>query len=122
MAKPTNSNARENVPYFDSVDPDYVKLPGDNELVMPDGTADFEKPITDQLIYVELNLPQGELLRKAKVVGRTKDGYSNVASSCDTNPFFNALTYDVEFSDGEIKCCSANTIAETCIRKQMKWF
>ena len=60
---------------------------------MPDGTAAFEKPITDQWIHAELNLPQGELLRKAKVIGRTKDGNGDVIGSYDPNPFLNALTY-----------------------------
>ena len=52
------------------------------------------------------------LLQKAKVIGRTKDDNGNVAGSYDPNPFLNALTYDVEFSDGEIKDYSANAIVE----------
>ena len=107
VAKPTNANACENVPYSDVFDPDSVKLPEDNDPVMPDGTDAFEKPITDQWINAELNLPQGELLRKEKVIGRTKDGNGDLAGSCDPNPFLNALTYD-----GEIKEHSANVIAE----------
>ena len=95
VVKPTNSNAREHVPYSDGVDPDSVKLPEDNDPVMPDGTAAFEKPITDQWIHAELNLPQGELLRKAKVIGRTKDGNGDVAGSCEPNAFLNTLTYNV---------------------------
>ena len=82
---------------------------------MTDGTTDFEKSITDQQIHAELDLPQGKLLQKAKVIGRTKDGDIDVAGSHDPNAFFNALTYDVEFSDGEIKDHSANVIDEnTC--------
>ena len=67
---------------------------------MHNGAAFFEKPITYQWIYTELNLHQGELLRKAKVIGRTKDGDCDVTGSHEPNPFFNVLTYDVEFSDG----------------------
>ena len=103
VAKPTNSNSREHVLYSDSFDKDCVKLPEDNDPVMPDSTAAFENPITDQWIHAELNLPQGQLLRKVKVIGRTKDGNGDVASSCNPDPFLNALTYDVEFYDGEIK-------------------
>ena len=112
VAKPTNSNAREHVPYSDGVDADSVKLPEDNEPVIPDGTADFEKAITDQWTHAELNLPQGELLRKATVIGQTKDGNVDLTVSHDPNPFLNTLTYDVDFSDGEIKEHSANVIAE----------
>ena len=74
VAKPTNSNAREHVPYSDGVDADSVKLSEDNDPVMLDGTADFEKTITDQWTHAEMSLPQGELLRKATFIGRTKDG------------------------------------------------
>ena len=112
MVKPANPNACEHVPYSDSIDTDFVKLPEDNDPVMPDGTAAFEKSITDQCIHAELNLPQGELLRKEKIIGRTKDGNGDVAGSYDPNLFLNTLTYDVEFSDGEIKEYSANMIVE----------
>ena len=47
MVKPTNPNTREHVPYSYGVDPDSVKLPEDDDPVMPDGTATFEKLITD---------------------------------------------------------------------------
>ena len=112
MTKPKRPNPPDHIPYADGIDPDLVDLPEDNDPVMPDGTAVFEKPITDQWIHAELNLPQGEMLRKAKVVGRTTDGNGNVAGSYDPNPFLNSLTYDVEFPDGEIKEYAANVIAE----------
>ena len=66
----------------------------------------------DQQINAELNLPQEELLRKAKVIGQTKDGNGDIADSYDANPFLNTLTYDVEFSDSNIKEYSANVIVE----------
>ena len=59
-----------------------------------------------------MNLRQGGLLRKEKVIGQTKDGNGDATGSCDYNLLFNALTYDVEFSNSEIKECSANVIAE----------
>ena len=57
VVKPTNPNGRECVPYSDGNNPDSVKLPEDIDPVMPDGTAAFEKPITDQWTHAELNLP-----------------------------------------------------------------
>ena len=103
MSKPTTPNAPDLVLYSDGVDPDSAQLPDDNDPVIPDGTAVFEKPITGQWIRAELNLPQGELLRKAKVVSRSKDGNGDIKGSYDPNTFLNTLTYDVEFPDGEIK-------------------
>ena len=79
---------------------------------MPDGNIFFEKPITDQWFYAELNQLQGELLRKAKVIGQTKYGNGDVTSFYDFNPFLNTLTNDVEFSDGKIKEHLSNVIAE----------
>ena len=49
VAKPTKPVARDHVPYSDSFDPDSVKLPQDNDLVMPYGAVFFfGKTITDQ--------------------------------------------------------------------------
>ena len=101
--KHTNANDREYVPYSDGVDPESIKLPEYNDLVMPDGNAAFEIPITYQLNHAELNLPQGDLLRKTKVIGRTKDGNCDVAGSHYPYPFLNTLNDDIEFSDGKSK-------------------
>ena len=70
----------------------------------------FEKPISGQWTHAELNLPEGGLLRK--VFSLSKDVNGDITGSCDPNPFFNALTYDVEFPDGEIKEHYDNVIDE----------
>ena len=57
-------------------------------------------------------MPLGETLRKSKVIGPIKDGNGDVTGSCDPEPLLNTMTYDVCFSDGEIKECSDNVIAE----------
>ena len=89
----------------------------DNDPVMSNGTSIFEKPITNQCIRAELNLPQGKLLRKAKFSGQTKDGDGNVMGSHVPNPFLNALTFDVDFSNGKIKEFSDNVVAENIFSK-----
>ena len=38
----------------------------------------IQKSITDKFIHAELNLPQGEEIRKAKVIGQSKDESGNV--------------------------------------------
>ena len=58
------------------------------------------------------NLPQGESLLHAKVIGRSKDADGNVIGVYDANPMLNTMLYDVEFPDGEIREYSANVIAE----------
>ena len=82
-------------PYSDDSDPASVLLPEDNDPVETDGTTYFEKPITDRWIHAEINLPQGESMQNAKVIGRATDQYGNV----------------IETYGGEIKEYSANVIA-----------
>ena len=112
MTKPPKPLAPDHVPYSDECDPDPIHLPDDNDPVLPDGTAAFEKPITDHWIHAELNLPQGETLSKAKVIGRAKDNNGEVIGEYDTNPLLNTIMYEVEFPDGDIKEYAANVIAE----------
>ena len=42
----------------------------DEDPVKPDGTAIFKQNILYHWIHAELNLPQGEVMNKLKVVGR----------------------------------------------------
>ena len=103
---------KDYVPYSDDIDPDSVNLPDDNDLINKNGTSVFEKPLTDQWINAELNLPQGEKFQNAKVIGQSKDGNGAPIESYDINPFLNTTIYDVEFPDGEIREYCANVIAE----------
>ena len=47
-----------------------------------------------------------------KIVGRNKDGNGDMTRSHDPNPFLNTLTFDIDFSDGNVKEHSDNVIAE----------
>jgi hypothetical protein len=100
------------IPYSDNCEPDLIDIPDNNDPVDSSGVAIFDKPITDRLIHAELNLPQGENLRTAKVIGRSKTDDGEYIGTYDDNPLLNSMTYDVEFSDGEIREYSANIIAE----------
>lgn len=103
----------DHVPYEDGEDPDLVKFPEDNDPIDPsDGKSVFEKPITDQWINAELNLPQGEKMKNAKVIGRAKDSDGEAIGTYDENPFLNTIVYDVQFPNGDIKEYAANVIAE----------
>ena len=112
MSLPTDPIDTTYTPYGDDTEPASVQLPEDNDPIDTNGTAIFEKPITDRLIHAELNLPQGENLRNAKVVGRTQDSDGKPIGTYDDNPILNSMIYDVEFPDGEIREYSANLIAE----------
>ena len=112
MTLPKKPLSTEYIPYSDGVEPDPLHLPSDDDPVDTDGTSVFEKPITDYWIHAEVSLPQGEKMRSAKVVGRSKDSDGNISGTYDDNPHLNTMTYDVEFPDGEVREYAANVIAE----------
>ena len=70
MLTPTNPpDAMGHVPYEDGIEPEHIKFPQGNDPVDSDGKSVFEKPITDQWINAELNLPQGNTMKSAKLIG-----------------------------------------------------
>ena len=109
---PKKPLSTEYIPYSDGVEPDPLHLPSDDDPVDKDGTSVFEKPITDYWIHAEVCLPQGEKLKSAKVIGRSKDSDGNVVGNYNENPHLNTMTYDVEFPNGEVREYTANVIAE----------
>ena len=94
---------------FEEDEPPYIidedPLDGDNTTLM-------ERSVTDTLISAEVLLPQGEEMKSAKVVGRTKDDSGQTIGSFHNNPLLNTIIYDVEFPDGSIREYAANVIAQ----------
>ena len=112
MVKSTMLPPSTYVPYSDgNLDP-HALHEIDEDPVHTNGSTAFEKPLTDHWINAELNLPQGEHMKRAKVIGRSTDADGNVIGQYDQNPVLNSMTYDVEFSDGAIREYAANVIAE----------
>ena len=99
-------------PYSNGVEPDSIQLPDDNDLVDAENNVIFEKPITYHWIHAELNLPQGEELKCAKVIGSSKNEEGSITGKYDDLPHLNSIVYNVEFMDGEVREYSANVIAE----------
>ena len=82
-----------------------------------DGTSELPEvdDIGDLDLYVdaEVVLPQnGEHMRAAKVIGRSRGPDGNAQGSYNTNPIINTRVYDVMFPDGAVQQYSANVIAE----------
>ncbi len=107
------------------VDPDFeiyqddIETPRDilefDDGVSADGIAVNERPLYDRLIHSEVSLPQNNKLRKAKVIGRSKNDDGSVVGTYSDNPLINSIVYDVEFSDGEVREYAANVIAENIL-------
>ena len=114
---PKDAIPQSYTPYSDDSESDFPRLPDENDPADSSNVSTFEKPITDQLIHCEVNLPQGDQIRQAKVIARSKDENGNIIGSYDVNPLLNTLVYDVEFPNGEIKEYSANSIAENMYRQ-----
>ena len=112
MPMPPSPLVTTYIPYSDCVEPESVHLPEDNDPVNRDNNAIFEKPITDCWIHTELNLPQGEELRQAKVIGRSNNEDGSIVGTYDDQPNLSSLAYDIEFMDGKIYEYSANVITE----------
>ena len=95
------------------VDDDEVEPPIiPEDPVDADGRAVYEQPFTDILLNAEVLLPQGEEMKSAKVLRRSKDPDGNMIGTYDANPLLNTHIYDVEFSDGTIREYGANVIAQ----------
>ena len=78
-------------------------MPDDSDTVDSDGTAAFEKSITDNPIQAEANLPQGKKNQVAKVIGRTKEPNGGTFIEYNYNKLFNSMLYDFDSPYGEIK-------------------
>lgn len=70
-------------------------------------------PDYDGYIQAEVLLPQdGEHLRAARVIGKSKDKDGRIIGQYNSNPILNTTVYDVMFPDGAVQQYAANTIAE----------
>ena len=84
----------------------------DEDPVDATGKAIYEQPFTDLLLNAQVILPQGEEMKSATVIGRSKDVHGDLIGDYNQNPFLNTQVYDVEFHDGTVREYSANTIAQ----------
>ena len=67
----------------------------------------------DAYIGTEVLLPQnGDVMKAAKVIGRSVDDTGSSIGQYDSNPMLNTKVYDVMFPDGTVQQYAANFIAE----------
>jgi hypothetical protein len=105
-----DSDSDSYVPYEDD-----VELPRSipqSEVLDYNGKPIHTRPITDQLVGLELTLPQGEMMVPATVIDVSMDSDGKVIGNENENPILNTTLYDVQFNDGMIQSYAANTIAE----------
>ena len=111
---PSKPLATDFVPYSNNeTDPTEIILVEDQDPLDSKGSPMFESPITDYLIHSEIYLPQGEKMRAAKVLRRSRNEDGEIVDTHNEKPLLmNTLVCDVEFPDGEVREYSANILAE----------
>ena len=66
----------------------------DDDPVDATGKAVYEQPFTDMLLNAEVLLPQGEEMKTAKVIRRSKNRDGNIIGSYNENPMLKTFVYD----------------------------
>jgi hypothetical protein len=107
---PDDDESNDYLPYED--EEEIPRTMPESEALDYNGKPINMKSITDQLVGLELNLPQGEEMLPARVIGLSMDDNGRIIGNANENPILNTTLYDVQFSDGMIKTYAANTIAE----------
>lgn len=102
-------DSAEDLQYDEDEEPPIIPI---DDPVDATGKAVYEQPFTDMLLNAEVLLPQGEGIKAAKVIARSKDKDGDMIGSYNINPMLNTVVYDVKFPDGTVREYSANTIAE----------
>ena len=69
----------------------------------------------DKIINAEVMIQNGDEMAMGKVARRSLDADGRMTGTYHDNPFLNTITYDVEFSDGQVKEYGANIIAENML-------
>jgi hypothetical protein len=111
------------------VSPPQAETQDDDEFEQPFALPDFDDPVDatdraidsqpayDELINVELMLPQNGDYQPAIVTGRTIGPNGRPEGEYDLNPQLKTFMYDVHFPDGDVKAYTANTISENLMNQ-----
>ena len=94
--------------------PNYADDDDGEAHVMPEYDDDPEPDADtyDQYVGASVNLPMGDQMLNAKVIGRKRMPDGSVIGRANSNPILDTRTYDVEFPDGQTAEVSANVIAQ----------
>jgi hypothetical protein len=79
---------------------------------MPE-SDDYTPKAYDEYLTVEVLLPNGGDVTRAKVIGRKWDADGNPAGRQHSNPILNTCEYKVQFPDGATNVFTVNIIAES---------
>ena len=74
-----------------------------------------QQPAFDKIINAEVMIQNGDEMAMGKVARQSLDADGRTTGTYHDNPFLNTITYNIEFSDGQVKEYGANIIAENML-------
>ena len=92
-----------------------VESPDHEDILDSTGRILEQQPAFDKIINTEVMIQNGNEMAMGKVARRSLDADGRMTGTYHDNPFLNTVTYDMEFSDGQVKEYSANIIAENML-------
>ena len=92
-----------------------VESPDHEDILNSMGRILEQQPAFDKIINAEVMIQNGDEMVMGIVARQSLDADGRTTGTYHENPFLNTVTYDVEFSDGQVKEYGANIIAENMI-------
>ena len=109
MEEPTNQNDLD-----DDMD-EPVESPDNADILDSTGRILEQQLAFDKIINAEVMIQNGDEMAMGKVTRQSLDADGRMTGTYHDNPFLNTITYNVEFSDGQVKEYGANIIAENML-------
>ena len=92
-----------------------VESPDHEDILDSTGRILEQQLAFDKIINAEVMIQNGDVMAMGKVARRSLDADGRKTGTYYDNPFLNTVTYDVEFSNGQVKEYGANIIAENML-------
>ena len=92
-----------------------VESPDHEDILDSMGRILEQQPAFEKNINPEVMIQNGDEMAMGKVVRQSLDADGRMTGTYHDNPFLNTVTYDVEFSNGQVKEYGANIIAENML-------
>ena len=92
-----------------------VESPDHEDILDSMGRILEQQPAFNKIINAEVMIQNGDEMAMGKVVRQSLDSDSRMTGTYHDNPFLNTITYDIEFSNGQVKEYGANIIAKNML-------
>ena len=92
-----------------------VESPDHEDILDSMGRILEQQPAFDKIINAEVMIQNGDEMAMGKVARQSLDADGRTTGTYHDNPFLNTITYNVEFSNGQVKKYGANIIAENML-------